>query len=65
MMNMHQSGELEKVLEGAGVLVPIEEPQDVPIGTETASGEVVIEENAVDELGIYGKQEKKQGVRKD
>jgi hypothetical protein len=33
VLNMHQSGDLEKVLEGAGVLVPIEEEAETPVGT--------------------------------
>ena len=40
VMNMHQNGELEKVLEGAGALVPIEEaePKGDSEGKEPTEG---------------------------
>ena len=68
VMNMHQSGELEKVLESAGVLVPIEEEEDAPVGKGMRSGEVVVGQNTVDEIGaVHGEEKdgKKQDVRKD
>ena len=39
VMNMHQSGELEKVLESAGVLVPLEEAEEK---ASTKDGEAVV-----------------------
>jgi hypothetical protein len=68
VMNMHQSGELEKVLETAGVLVPIENEEDAPVGKGMASGEVVVGQDQVDEIGVVHGQEKdgkKQDVRND
>ena len=68
VMNMHQSGELEKVLESAGVLVPVEEPEDASVGKGMASGEVVVGQDTVDEIGVVHGEEKdgkKQDVGKD
>jgi glutaredoxin len=55
VMNMHQSGELEKVLESAGVLVPFEEVEGE---TSTEGGEVVVGQGTVEEGG------KKRDVKK-
>jgi hypothetical protein len=68
VMNMHQSGELETVLESAGVLVPIENEEDASVGKGMASGEVVVGQDQVDEIGVvHGgeKDGKKQDVRND
>ena len=68
VMNMHQSGELETVLESAGVLVPIENEEDASVGKGMASGEVVVGQDQVDEIGVVhgeAKDGKKQDVRND
>ena len=68
VMNMHQSGELEKMLESAGVLVPIENEEDGAVGKAMDSGEVVVGQDQVDEIGVVHGEEKdgkKQDVRKD
>jgi len=68
VMNMHQSGELEKILENAGVLVPIEEEEDAAVGKGMPSGEVVVGQEAIDEIDVIHGEEKggkKQDVRKD
>jgi Grx4 family monothiol glutaredoxin len=64
VMNMHQSGELEKVLEGADVLVPAETEE---VGT-TEGGEVLVGQGTVEEIGVVHGEEpggKKQDVRTD
>jgi hypothetical protein len=49
VMNMHQSGELEKVLEGAGVLVPVEEAEE----KAAVEGEgVIVGQSAVEDIGV-------------
>lgn len=48
VMNMHQSGELEKVLESAGVLVPFEETEEM---ASTEGGEVGFGQGTVQEEG--------------
>lgn len=48
VMNMHQSGELEKVLESAGVLVPFEEAEE---NASTEGGEVGFGQSTVEEEG--------------
>jgi glutaredoxin len=49
IMNMHQSGELEKVLKGAGVLVPVEEAEE----KAAAEGEgVIVGQRAVKDIGV-------------
>jgi len=60
VMNMHQSGELEKVLESAGVLVPFEEAE------EKTSTEGAVGEGSVEEIGVHGEKEdgKKHDVKK-
>ena len=45
VMNMHQSGELEKVLESAGVLVPFEEAEGK---ASTEGGEDVVGQGTVE-----------------
>ena len=48
VMNMHQTGELEKVLEGAGVLVPAEEAEE-----HTApEGEEVVGQSTEEDIGV-------------
>jgi glutaredoxin len=49
VMNMHQSGELEKVLEGAGVLVPVEETEE---HAAVEGEEVVVGQSAVEDIGV-------------
>ena len=49
VMNMHQSGELEKVLESAGVLVPFEEAED----KTSAEGVVGQGQGNVEEIGVH------------
>jgi len=48
VMNMHQSGELEKVLESAGVLVPFEEAEEK---ASMEGGEDVVGQGTVEEGG--------------
>jgi hypothetical protein len=65
VMNMHQSGELETVLESAGVLVPAEEAVE---SRHTEGGEVVMGLNEVEDVGVvHGEEEggRKLDVRKD
>ena len=48
-MNMHQSGELEMVLEDAGVLVPIDEEESTrPENT----GQTVVGQDTASEIGV-------------
>lgn len=55
VMNMHQSGELEKVLESAGVLVAAEEAEQ---SAQTEGGEVIVGQNTAEDIGvIHGEQE--------
>ena len=49
VMNMHQSGELEKVLEGAGVLVPAEEAEE---HAAVEGEEVIVGQNVVEDIGV-------------
>lgn len=49
VMNMHQSGELEKVLEKAGVLVPIE---DVEQTASKEGGDAVAGQNDAGKAGV-------------
>lgn len=49
VMNMHQSGELEKVLEGADVLVPAEEAEE---HAATEGEEVVVGQGVVEDIGV-------------
>lgn len=55
VMNMHQSGELEKVLESAGVLVPFEEAEEK---ASTEGKEEVVGQGTVEREGGK-KQDKK------
>jgi glutaredoxin len=48
VMNMHQSGELEKVLEGADVLVPAEEAEE----NAAVEGEEVVGQGVVEDIGV-------------
>jgi hypothetical protein len=50
VMNMHKSGELEKVLDDAGVLVSFDEAEETASteGSEIDAGKIVIEEIGVD-----------------
>jgi Glutaredoxin len=49
VMNMHQSGELEKVLEGAGALVPIEEAEET---AQVEGKEVLLGQETIEEIGV-------------
>jgi glutaredoxin-related protein len=49
VMNMHQSGELEKVLEGAGVLVPAEEAEE---HAAVEGEEVLVGQSVVEDIGV-------------
>ena len=63
VMNMHQSGELEKVLESAGVLVPAEEPTENAYREDSFMGQ-----NEVEDVGVIHGEEKggkKHDVTKD
>lgn len=63
VMNMHQSGELEKVLESAGVLVPAEEAEERAYrGEDSFMGQ-----NEVEDVGVIHAERggKKHDVRKD
>jgi hypothetical protein len=63
-MNMHQSGELEKVLDSAGVLVPFEEAEQAS-PTEGKGG--IVGQRAAQEIGVVhgeGKGAKKHDVNK-
>lgn len=65
LMNMHQSGELEKVLDSAGVLVPAEEAEH---SASTEGGEVLVGQNATEDIGVIHGEEaggKKHDVSKD
>ena len=57
VMNMHQSGELEKVLETAGVLVPVEEPEEAAVGKGVQSADAVVEQDIVDKIGVVNDEE--------
>jgi hypothetical protein len=58
VMNMHQSGELEKVLEDADVLVPAEEAEQV---AATEGKEVLVGQQVVEDIGVvHGEQVEKQ-----
>jgi hypothetical protein len=64
VMNMHQSGELEKVLEGADVLVPAEEAEE---HAAVEGEEVVVGQGVAEDIGvIHGDQPdgKKHDVKK-
>lgn len=52
-MSMHQSGELEKVLESAGVLVPFEEEE----AASTEESETVVRQNATGNTGVTNAKE--------
>ena len=68
MMNMHQSGELETVLEGAGALVPVEEAEEVKEGAKTEAGEVVVGQGTVEKIEVvHGEKPgaEKQNVNKE
>lgn len=52
-MSMHQSGELENVLESAGVLVPFEEEE----AASTEGSETVVRRNATNDTGIANTKE--------
>lgn len=49
VMNMHQSGELEKMLEGAGVLVPAEEAEEI---AATEGQEVIAGQDPAEDVGV-------------
>ena len=55
VMNMHQSGELEKVLDSAGVLVPFEEAEQA---SSTQGREGVVGQGAAQEIGVVRGEEK-------
>jgi hypothetical protein len=59
-MAMHRSGELENVLESAGVLVPFEEGEEA---SSTEGGENVVRQDAVDNVG--GANAKDNGKKRD
>lgn len=63
VMNMHKSGELEKVLDDAGVLVAFDEAE----GHVSMEGvEVNAGQNATEEIGVHGNEKsgKKHDVKK-
>lgn len=58
VMNMHQSGELEKVLDDADVLVPAEEAEQE---AATEGKEVLVGQQVVEDIGVvHGEQVEKQ-----
>ena len=64
-MNMHQSGELEKILEKAGVLVPLEETEEI---VSNERKEVNVGQSTVENIGVVhggdGKGDKKHNAKK-
>jgi hypothetical protein len=60
-MAMHRSGELETVLENAGVLVPLEGEE----AASTEGGETVVGKDAADNVGVaHAKDGKTHDVKK-
>jgi hypothetical protein len=65
VMSMHQSGELESMLENAGALVPAEEAEVV---AKNEGGEVLVGQGVVEDIGVVHGEEpggKKQDVKKE